>query len=56
MASFRSNYKECMGKWFETGSDGVTAKDYAVQYLEEVSGIEEGNSYTEASKQAVKEA
>ena len=34
----------------------VTAKDYAVQYLEEVSGIEEGNSYTEASKQAVKEA
>ena len=34
----------------------VTAKDYAVQYLEEVATVEENGTYTEDSKEAVKEA
>ena len=34
----------------------VNAKDYAVQYLEEVENIEEQATYTEVSKQAVREA
>lgn len=34
----------------------VTAKDYAVQYLEEVATVEENGTYTEDSKEAVKKA
>ena len=34
----------------------VTAKDYAEQYLTEVDGVEEQGTYTESSKQAVKDA
>lgn len=34
----------------------VTAKDYAEQYLTEVEGVENQGTYTESSKQAVKDA